>query len=165
MFSLTVTDHLRLDAEQSGRNYAIHAREAERLVLFALAARILTAALLAAATAAEIGNLLFPSRTSQVVAIVASAAALLIFALYSVTGLESRVSAHRAFAHRLWMTSERFRSLIAEIDDGLIDREAQLRRRDELIAELYQIYGQGFGIDQRAFEHSRLPLVSTERAA
>ncbi len=167
MFSLTVTDHLRLDAEQSGRNYAIHAREAERLVLFALGSRIVTAALLAVATAAEIGNLLFPSRTSQVVAIAASAVALLIFALYSVAGLESRVSAHRAFAHRLWITSERFRSLIAEIDDGLVDKDTQLRRRDELIAELYAIYGQGFGVDQRAFEHARLPNVptTTERAA
>lgn len=165
MFSLTVTDHLRLDAEHSGRNYAIHAREAERLVLFALAARILTAVLLTVAAAAEIGNLLFPSHTSQVVAIASSSVALLIFALYSVTGLESRVSAHRAFAHRLWITSERFRALISEIDDGLIDRETQLRRRDELIEELYQIYGQGFGIDQRAFEHARLPTIPTERAA
>jgi hypothetical protein len=67
------------------------------------------------------------------------------------------VSAHRAFAHRLWLVAEQFRSLIAEIDDGLVDREAQLHRRDELIAELHDIYGQGFGVDQRGYERARLP--------
>lgn len=165
MFSLTVTDHLRLDAEHSGRNYAIHAREAERLVAFALAGRLVTASLLAIATAAEISNLLFPGRVAQIVAIAASAVALIIFTLYSVTGLESRVSAHRAFAHRLWMLSEQFRSLISEIDDGLVDRESQLRRRDELLAELHEIYGQGFGVDQRGYERARLPQIPTEHAA
>ncbi len=164
MFSLTVTDHLRLDAEQSGRNYAVHAREAERLVAFALAARIVTATLLAAATAAEIANLLFPGRALQVAAIAASALALIVFTLYSVTGLEARVSAQRAFAHRLWLVAERVRSLLAEIDDGLVDREGQLRRRDELIADLHEIYGQGFGVDQRGYERARLPTPA-ERAA
>lgn len=165
MFSLTVTDHLRLDAEHSGQNYAIHAREAERLVSFALAARIVTATLLAIATAAEIANFLFPGRVSQIVAIAASALALILFTLYSVTGIESRVSAHRAFAHRLWLLSEQFRSLIAEIDDGLVDRETQLRRRDDLLAELHEIYGQGFGVDQRGYERARLPPLPTDRAA
>lgn len=165
MFSLTVVDHLRLDTEQAAQNYAIHAREAERLVTSAFVARITTAALLAVATAAEIANLLFPSRTSQAIAVAASTIALLLFVLYSVTGLESRITAHRAFAHRLWLVSERFRSLMTEIDEGLVDRETLLRRRDELIQELHSIYGQGFGVDQRGHEHARLPLVTTDRAA
>lgn len=156
MFSLTVTDHLRLEAEQAAQNYTIHAREADRLVRFAFGARVLTATLLALSTALQIATLVAPGRAIDAVASAASAAALLVFALYSVTGLESRVTAHRAFAHRLWMVSQRFRALVAEIDDGLVERDAQLRRRDELLSDLHDIYGQGFGVDQRAHEHARI---------
>ena len=165
MFSLTVIDHLRLDTDQAAQNYTIHAREAERLVTLALRARIATAALLALAAAAEVANLLWPGRVDQAIAIAASAVALIAFVLYSVQNLESRISAHRAFAHRLWLVAERFRALLAEIDDGLLDRDAQLRRRDELIHELHEIYGHGFGVDQHGYEQARLPIPATERAA
>jgi hypothetical protein len=166
MFSLTVIDHLRLDTEHAAQNYTVHAREAERLASYGLAARIATATLLGLALAANVASLLYPIRAYQIAAIAAAALALIVYAVHSVYGIEARVTAHRAFAHRLWLLAERFRALVSEIDDGLVDPDVQLHRRDELIRDLHAIYGQGFGVDQRGFEGTRLPpLPKEERAA
>lgn len=165
MFSLTVLDHVRLDSEHAARNYTVHARAADRLATAAFAFRLVLAVLLAIATTAAITNLLYTAQFYQVAAIASNVAALIGFALYSVVGIESRVLAHRALAHRLWIVCERYRSLIAEAGDGIIDRAMLLNRRDELIAELHAIYERGFAADQKAFEARRLSELKTEQAA
>jgi hypothetical protein len=164
MFSLTVIDHLRLDSEQAARNYAVHAREAERLVGIALVLRIATASSLAISLAAEITNLIVPLRAYQAAAVAASAAALIAFALYCVFGFDARIAVHRALAHRLWLVSERYRSLLAEIEEGIVERDGVLRRRDELIDEMHAIYAHGFAADHRGHEAGRLPTLD-DRAA
>jgi hypothetical protein len=165
MFSLTVVDHLRLDTEHAAQNYTVHAREAERLSGYAFAARFVTMALLGAAVAANTVALLYPTRGSEVAALAAAALALIVFALHAASGLEGRVAAHRAFAHRLWLVAQRFRALVSEIDDGLVDSDAQLRRRDQLIAELHEVYAHGFGVDQSGHENDRLPPLPKEQRA
>lgn len=166
MFSLTIADHVRLDSDHVAKNYTVHARAAERLVGAAFAFRIAIVALLAIATATDVANLLMPSRQYQVAALVAAALALIGFAVYTVLGLEGRVTAHRVFAHRLWLVAERFRSLLAEDHEGVVDGPTLLRRRDDLIHELHTIYEYGFAIDQHGHEDKRLPpLPATDRAA
>lgn len=165
MFSLTVLDHVRLDSEHVAQNYTVHARAADRLATAAFAARVVMTTLLAIATAAAIANFLIPSHTYQIAAIVATVSATVGFALFTVFGFDARVLAHRTFAHRLWIVCERYRSLISEASEGLIDRETLLGRRDELIADVHIIYNSGFGSDQRAFEAARLPPLPAERAA
>jgi hypothetical protein len=165
MFSLTVLDHVRLDSEHVARNYTVHARAADRLASTAFASRIIMAVLLAVAAAAAIGNLLYTARFYQVTAVATSGLAMAGFALYGVFGVESRVLAHRAIAHRLWIACERYRALISEAGDGMIDRATLLNRRDELIEEVHGIYERGFGPDQKAFESRRLPELNSEEAA
>jgi hypothetical protein len=165
MFSLTVIDHVRLDSEHVAQNYTIHARAADRFAALAFGFRMAMALLLAAATAACIASLLLPAHFYQVAATAATSVATIGFALYSVLGLERRVSAHRAFAHRLWLVSERYRSLIAEADGGLVEPSALLQRRDQLIEQVHAIYEGGFAVDQPAYESSRLPAITSERAA
>ena len=165
MFSLTVLDHVRLDSEHVAQNYTIHARAADRLATAAFASRVVMTTLLAAATAAAIANFLIPSRIYQIAVIVATVTATVGFALFTVFGFDSRALAHRTFAHRIWMVCERYRTLISEASEGLIDRETLLRRRDELIADVHAIYEGGFASDQRAFEAARLPPLPAERAA
>ena len=165
MFSLTVLDHVRLDSEHAARNYTVHARAADRLATAAFVARLVMAVLMAVAAAASIGNLLFTARFYQVAAVVSTVTAMIGFALYGVFGFESRVLAHRAFAHRLWIVCERYRALVAEAGDEIIDRAMLLNRRDELIEQLHAIYERGFGPDQKAFESHRLPEIPTEAAA
>jgi hypothetical protein len=165
MFSLTVLDHVRLDSEHVARNYTVHARAADRLASAAFAFRITMSVLLAAAAAAAIGNLLYTARFYQLTAVVTSGIAMAAFALYGVFGVEARVLAHRAIAHRLWIACERYRALISEAGEGVVDRAALLNRRDELIEEVHGIYERGFGPDQKAFESSRLPELKSEESA
>lgn len=165
MFSLTVVDHVRLDSEQAARNYTVHARAAERIASLGFISRMVITGLLAISTSAAVMNLLSPGRVSQVVAVVASAAALLAFAMYGILGLEARLFAHRSFAHRLWLVSERYRSLLSEVADGTVDGQALLRRRDELLAALHTIYEIGLGSDHGGYEAGRLPTLPDERAA
>jgi hypothetical protein len=165
MFSLTVIDHVRLDSEHIARNYTVHARAAERIVGLVFACRITITVLLAVATASTIATLVDPSRAYQIAAVAATAAALLAFVLYTVLGLEGRLFAHRSFAQRLWLMSERYRSLLAEAHDGRVDESTLLRRRDELIRDVHAVYEYGFGADQAGYERLRLPDVPDERAA
>jgi hypothetical protein len=165
MFSLTVLDHVRLDSEHVARNYTVHARAADRLATAAFITRVVMAVLLAVAAAASIGNLLFAARFYQVAAVASTVTTMIGFALYGVFGIESRVLAHRAFAHRLWIVCERYRALVAEAGEGIIDRAMLLNRRDELIEQLHGIYERGFGPDQRAFDGVRLAEITTEEAA
>jgi hypothetical protein len=165
MFSLTVIDHVRLDSEHIAKNYTVHARSAERIVGVVFICRIVITALLAVAAAATIVALLIQGRGYQVVAAVATVLALVAFATYAVLGLEARLHAHRAFVHRLWIISERYRSLLAEVHEGIVDEPTLLRRRDELIHDLHAVYEFGFGVDQNGHESVRLPTLPDQRAA
>jgi hypothetical protein len=165
MFSLTVADHVRLDSEHIAQNYMVHARAAERIVRFVFTCRIVIAVLLILATASTIAALLVVGRVYPIAAVVATALALFAFVLYIVLGLEARLFAHRSFAHRLWLISERYRSLLAEVNDGTVDPPTLLRRRDELIHDLHAIYEFGFSADQAGHESGRLPGLPDQRAA
>lgn len=165
MFSVTTLDLVRLDSDHVAQNYTVHARAAERLAGAAFVARIVIVVLLAAAATAAIATLLLHERAAEIAAASTATLALVGFAVYAVLGLESRVAAHRQIAHRVWLVAERYRSLVAEINDGLVDSQIVLRRRDELIHDLHAIYEQGFAADQPARERARLPAWPADRAA
>ncbi len=165
MFTLTAIDLIRLDSDHAAQNYMVHARSAERLARTAFTARITIVTLLAIAMGVDVLGLLIPMRAYQIAAAAAAAIALVGFAVYAVLGLESRVAAHRALAHRLWLVAERYRSLLAEVTDGTVDAGALVRRREELVHDLHAIYERGFGADQPAHETARLPALPSDRAA
>jgi hypothetical protein len=165
MFSLNVVDHVRLDSEHIAQNYTLHARAAERIVGIVFTCRMVITALLVLATSATIASLLLQGRNYQIAAVVATALAFFAFAAYAVLGLEARLFAHRSFAHRLWLMSERYRSLLSEVHEGIVDTPTLLRRRDELIHDVHAIYEFGFGAEQTGHEMARLPLIADERAA
>jgi hypothetical protein len=158
MFPLSVVDHVRLNFGHAVQNYTVHARAAERLAAFTARARIAVVLLLGVATAAMLAGLLLTAPSPyQIVAAVAVGLAFAAYSLYLAFALESRLFAHRSFAHRLWPICERYRSLLAEVQDGLVDRDAVLQRRDDLIAQLHTVYEQAFLVDQQAYERVRQP--------
>jgi len=165
MFSLTIVDHVRLDSEQVDKNYMVHAKSAERMVRAVFACRIGIIALLAVAVSVALLSLLLTGTGYQVATVVTSTLALIAFAIYAVLGLEARLYAHRAFVHRLWIVSERYRSLLAEVQEGKVDGTALLQRRDELIRDVHAIYEFGFGADQAGHESVRLQPLPDQRAA
>jgi len=160
MFTLTVTDHVRLDSEHVARNYTVHAHAAERLVGFALGMRLAVLGLLVFATAATVADLVYQSGADRVIAVIGTGGALVVFAVYAVLGLEARVAAHRSFAGRLWLLSERYRALMTEVQEGIVERAVLLKRRDELITQLHGVYEQGFASDQQGYEEVRLPVLN-----
>ncbi|HVH29892.1 MAG TPA: SLATT domain-containing protein [Vicinamibacterales bacterium] len=164
MFSLSVVEHVRMNYSLAVQNYTTHARAAERLAALALKCRIAVLAVFATATAAIIVSLFRPGREYQIAAAVLASLALAGQIFLVAWGVESRVYAHRAFAHRLWLVCERYRSLLAEIRDGLVDEAAILRRREALSEQTHAVYEQGFPIDQQAFETQRQPPPGGEPA-
>ena len=165
MFSVTTLDLVRLDSDHLARNYTVHARAAERLATTALVARIAIVSLLAGATASTITTLLAGGRWYAMTSVATVTLSLVAFAVYATLALEARVAAHRQLAHRVWLVTQRYRSLVAEINDGLVDQPTVRRRRDELVDELHAIYEQSFGADQPAREIARLPPWPADRAA
>lgn len=165
MFSLTVIDHVRLDSERVAQNYTVHAAAAERIVRMITVFRISLVVLLAAAASAEIATVMFPRGVSPATAVAAGMAALVWFSIYGALGLESRLAAHRLFAHRLWVVAERYRLLLSEANDNVVDGPTLLARRNELVAELDAIYQFAFGVDHAAYERLRLAPMPDERAA
>jgi hypothetical protein len=162
MFTLTVADHVRLDSEHVARNYTVHAQAAQRLAKAAFSARMALVALLVVAASSSVADLVFESRADRIATLVATSLALIGFVFYIALGLEGRVLAHRSLSQRLWLVSERYRSLMAEIEDGTVDRPALLRRRDELISQLHTAYDDRFSADQAGYENDRLPALTTD---
>jgi hypothetical protein len=165
MFSLKIIDHIRLDAERVAQNYTVHATAAGRIARLITAFRVGVVALLALTVSANIANVFLSRNLFPAWAVGTALAALVGFAVYSMLGLESRLFAHRTFAQRLWLAAERYRSLLAEVNEGLVDGQALVRRRDELIAEVDAIYRFAFGVDHAAHENLRLPALPDQQAA
>jgi ABC-type transport system involved in cytochrome bd biosynthesis fused ATPase/permease subunit len=157
MFRLGVVDHVRLNLEHASQNYTVHAKAADRLAGRTSFVRISVLVLLGAATAAAMVNLVEPGRPAQIFAAVTVLIAFAAHAAYLAIDFEGRVDAHRSCAHRLWLVCDKYRSLLAEIEDGLLDRTTILQRRDELSAQVQSAYEQAFALDQRAYESLRQP--------
>jgi hypothetical protein len=157
MFRLSVVDHVRLNFGHAVQNYTVHAQAAERLARSISRIRLTILALLGLSAATIAMTLIGTSRPLQIAAAVLAAVALFAYAFYIASGLEARLFAHRSCAHRLWIICERYRSLLAEVQDGFVDRDTILRRRDDLVAELHRVYQQVFPVDQQAFERTRQP--------
>jgi hypothetical protein len=155
MFGLHIVDHVRLNLTRTGENYTVHARAAERLAGRTAQIRIGVLVLILSAATASVLSLMTGVRAYQIAAVISASLACAGYAAYIGCGLESRVHAHRACAHHLWLVCERYRALLTEIRDGLLDRDAVLRRRDELAQETHNAYGLAFPLDQPAYESLR----------
>jgi len=156
MFCLTVIDHVRLDFGQVAHNYTVHAQAAERLAGWARRTRLTVLALLIMCAAAAIATIFNPTGTFGISAAIAAGLALTAYVIYLAVSVEGRVHAHRLCAQRLWHVGEQYRSLLAELQDGLVDQASLLKRRDALIAAMNAVYEQPFPFDQPAFERVRL---------
>jgi hypothetical protein len=157
MFRLGVVDHVRLNLDFASQNYTVHAKAADRLAARTSKVRIGVLVLLGAATAAAMTNLIEPGRYAQIATAISALVAFAAHAAYLAIDFEGRVDAHRSCASKLWLVCDRYRSLLAEIQDGLLNRENILQRRDELSLLVHAAYDQPFALDQKAYESLRQP--------
>jgi hypothetical protein len=157
MFSLSVIEHLRLNFGLVLQNHTAHARAADRLAGTALKLKLAIVGLSALATGSIVLSLFRSAREFQIAAAALAGIALAVQVAAIAYGVEARVYSHRLLAHRLWLMCERYRALLTEILDGLVDNATMLQRREALSEQVHAIYEQGFPVDQKAYESMRQP--------
>ena len=163
MFQLSLIDHIRLSFGAVATSYRAHARTAARLSARASQTRLAVMILLALATGSSL-IALSGVRYAQIAAAAIAGVALLSFAIAISLDFESRAYAHRACAAQLWLLCEKYRALLAEVHDGLIDVPAVTRRRDELMREVQVIYEHALPADRDAYQIAREALGAGESA-
>lgn len=150
MFQLSLVDHLRLSFGTAVAAYQGHTAAALRLFTLGWRARVAALALAGLAAAASL-LALRQGRAFQILAAVLIVAAFAAFAAYLAFDPTPRIYGHRACAARLWVLCERHRALLAEVQDGLLDVPAVIRRRDELLQEAGAILDQAAPPDRESF--------------
>jgi SMODS and SLOG-associating 2TM effector domain family 4 len=163
MFQLSLVDHIRLSFGAVTTSYRAHARAAARLSARAWQTRVVVMILLGLATAAALVALT-GARQFQIAAAVLAGVALLSFAIALSLDFEPRAYAHRACAAQLWLLCEKYRALLAEVHDGLVDLPAVTKRRDELMREVQIVYEHALPADREAYQIAREALGSGESA-
>jgi hypothetical protein len=163
MFQLSLVDHIRLSFGGVATGYRAHARAAERLAARASRANVIIVLVLGLAAGAGMAALT-GVRWSQITAASLSTAALVAFAIRLALDFESRAYAHRACAAKLWLICEKYRALLAEVHDGLIDIPAAIQRRDDLMSEVQIVYEHALPTDRDAYQIAREALGAAEAA-
>jgi hypothetical protein len=140
MFSLTLRDHLRVTFNQVVHRHKVHARAAQSNALWNRRLRGSEALLMGgagiAAAAAAFGHGQIPA----VIAAVLASLALVILLVHLTIDFETTAQAHARCSARLWDIRERYRSLLSDLNDGVLDVGEARRRRDKLMEELGAIY-------------------------
>ena len=157
MFQLSLVDHIRLSFGSVATSYRAHARAAERLNARARQSRIFLIVVLGMATGSSL-LALTGARPFQIAAAVLSAAALVVAAAVQSFEFEGRAFAHRACAAQLWLLFEKYRALLAEVHDGLIDLGQTTARRDALMREVQNVYEHALPADRAAYQIAREAL-------
>ena len=157
MFQLSVVDHIRLTFGSMVSAYEGHTAAAARVARSAWYAKLAILTVLGLATAAGITASL-RGGAFTVVAAILSAAGFTATALFVAIDTESRVYGHRSTAARLWIVCEKYRALLAEIHDELIDLGAIGQRRDALLKEASELFVQAPPADRATYEIARKTL-------
>ena len=142
MFQLSVVDHIRLSFGHVIQSYRVQSLAAERLAHRAWLFKTTLLALLGLAALVSAGLLVTTSRSLQVAAAVLAVVGFIGYAAHLALGLDERVQEHRTCATKFWLIGEKYRALLTEIQDGLLDAAQVRERRDSLIDEVHAAYGQ-----------------------
>jgi hypothetical protein len=157
MFQLSLVDHIRLSFGTVAASYRAHSKAASSLAARASWARIVPVVLMGLATGACL-LALTGRRPFQIAAAALAALAFFGQAIAASLDLEPRAYAHRACASRLWLLCEKYRALLAEVHDGLLDLRQVTERRDMLMREVQSVYEHTLPADRDAYQIAREAL-------
>jgi hypothetical protein len=88
----------------------------------------------------------------SIAAAILSALTIVVVLCHLTLDLDSSAQAHAACATRMWHMRERYRALLSDLHDGALGVDAVRRRRDELIAELRQVYEEAPPLERKAYQ-------------
>ena len=144
MFSLTLRDHLHVTFSQIVEQHKSHALKALSHARWGRRLRGAEALLmggvsLAAVVSASYGQ----GRIAAIVAAVLAGAALLVLLVHLAFDFDASARAHAEMTNRLWHIRERYRALLSDLHEGVVDLVGARTRRDALMNELQHIYASG----------------------
>ena len=165
MFGLTLVDHLRLTFGHVIYAHRAHMQLAWRharlnRVLLGVEAVLMFATALASIALITTGQMAY-----AVIAAVAAPAALVTLLARLVFDFERTAAVHRASGARLWHIRERYRALLADLQDGHLTIEAARSARDELMKVLHETYENAPPADRRLYEAARRATANTHEEA
>ena len=140
MFSLTLLDHLRLSFSQVVERQKAHMNTAQSHARWNRRLRGSEALLMGGVTIAAIGAGFGDGRAFAIVAAVLAGAALIILLVHLTFDFETSAQAHATCSTHLWQIRERYRALLSDLHDGVLDVAEARTRRDKLMDELRLVY-------------------------
>jgi hypothetical protein len=162
MFHLTLVDHIRLSFSSIVGAYEGHAAAAARLARWAWYMKL---AMLSLVALAAIAAVIADQRGGgfQTAAATVTAIAFVVCAAYVALDPEPRVYGHRASAARLWRLCEKYRALLTEVHDELVDVAEITKRRDALLEEATAVFEQAPPADQQTYDIARKAFTGGRR--
>jgi hypothetical protein len=157
MFQLSIVDHIRLSFGSAVGAYQGHTSAALRLSQWAWYSKIAALSLLGLGAAANL-LALRQGHGVQVTAAVLAAIAFAALAVHIAFDPTPRIYGHRACAARLWALCEKYRALLTEVQDELIDVATITARRDALLKEFGAIFEQGPPDDRDSYRIAQKAL-------
>lgn len=157
MFQMDVAQQVRLSYEGIESACEAHAKAAMRLTRVAFWLRCTVLALTGGAALASAMAMSGGHRWAIATAVLA-AAAFALSAAYVGLNQQPRIHGHRASAARLWLICEQYRTLLAEMHEGLIDLPAMRDRRHALLQETAAVFEHTAPDDRQTLEIARRAL-------
>lgn len=164
MFQLSLVDHIRLSFGSAASGYRSHAAIAERLAARGSVARVATATILGLSVVACLVAL-GGSRSWHYAAIALALLGLIVYTIVGSLDYDARAFAHRACSAQLWIVCEKYRALLAEVHDNLVEMPEVTRRRDALAREVQMIYEHARPADRDAYHVAREALGTGDSGA
>jgi len=157
MFKVDVAEYVRLSYETLEDACHAHADAAVKLARWSACFRVAT--LCASGVAAVRAATAATCRPGwPLAAAVAGALAFAMCAAFVGFNQQPRIHGHRACSARLWVVCEKYRLLLAEMHEGLLDLAALRERRNALLHEASAVFEHVAPADRYTFEIARRSL-------
>lgn len=157
MFSTDVAEYVRLSYDTLDDAWRAHAEAAVRLARWNVIFRAATLAMSGVAAGAAIAaatwrpSWFLASAMTATCAFIASAA-------YVGFNQQPRIHGHRACSARLWVVCEKYRELLAEMQQGRLDVNALRERRHLLLQDAAAVFEHVAPADRYTFDIARRAL-------
>lgn len=142
-----------------------HQKMIDRLNSRMLWEKRLSAGLSAITAGNTIGALVSDARLAGIVAVIASALALLLTVYGLSRARERLVEQHRLAAQALWLLRERYLHLICDLKAGAITAEDARAKRDQLTNEAAHVYASAPDTNAKAYAAAQKALRRDEELA
>ena len=152
MFELTLFDHLRMTFGHIVHRHRAHTELAQSRSRWDRALRIAEVVFIVGVLVAALAAVYSRGYWYSIAAAVLSALALVVLLCHLTLDLDRSAQAHAACATRMWHLRERYRALLSDLHDGALGVDAVRRKRDELIAELREVYEDAPPVERKAYQ-------------